>query len=512
MFNKIKLTLTPFIPLILISTNSYSTDVGYWVQCYSGAKTFQGIGYAALLHCASLGYIDPRVSSSSGSYLSGGRRSLHYKCTDNGVQINYSCYGNTANTTCPTGYEKDLSTLLCVAPTVQKTLGKPNPQTCDGNPCDASTGNKFQTEFDYSSASLSFVRYYNSFFESQSILGKQWIHQYLASLTIAETIKVNRQDGKVLEFINEGNNWKSGADITETLTQVGTLWEFKTNNDAIETYNGAGQLLSIETRDGNTTHFTYNTDNLLEQVTGPYGRTLGFTYDASNRLTTLTTPENTQISYGYDNTTQNLISVIYPDHTPDDLSDNPKKIYHYENPDFPHHLTGISDENNTRYATWAYNEQGLVILSEHANGVEKVELTYHPNETTTVIDALGRIKTYTFETHYGVRKPKSIQLRYNDGNQERTQTKYFSYYPKNGWLKELTDYNGNITYYEYNDRGLIILETQAKGTPESRTITTTWHPTFHMPIQITEPGKTTTFSYDEQGRLLTRTATSTPAL
>ncbi|MCU7937922.1 MAG: hypothetical protein KZQ64_04335 [gamma proteobacterium symbiont of Bathyaustriella thionipta] len=382
------------------------------------------------------------------------------------------------------------------------------PGTMDGNPCDAASGNKFQTEIDYKSSSFNFVRYYNSLYATQSDLGNQWTHHYLGSLTIGETIQVHRPNGKILKFINNADTWLSDADIKETLTPVGLNWEYKTNNDTIETYNDVGQLQTITTRDGKTTHFTFNAIGLLEQISGPYGRTLGFIYDTSNRLITLTTPENTQIHYAYSDVNNHMISVTYPDNTPGDLTDNPQKIYHYEDAIYPNHLTGITDENGIRYATYAYNYPGLAILTEHANQAEKVELVYNADGTTTVTDALGRIKTYTFETHYGLRKPTSIQYTYNDGQQLITKTQSYLYYPENGWLKQITDYEGYITYYEYNTRGLITLETQAKGTLEEYSITTTWHPNYRLPASRTYPDRTETYSYDSTGQLI-NTLTST---
>ncbi len=388
----------------------------------------------------------------------------------------------------------------------KKDLGDPDCKNSrEGNPCDAATGNKFQEEVDYHSNTLNFVRYYNSLYESESVLGKQWTHH--PSLTIADSIKINRPDGKVLEFTNETGAWKSDADITDTLTPIGLSWAYKTHNDDIETYNEDGQLLSITSRSGKTTLYTYTIDHKLEQVTDPFGRSLNFSYDSLGRLITLTTPDNTQIHYVYDDITNNLISVIYPDNTPGDLNDNPRKIYLYENANFPHHLTGMTNENQLRYATWAYNNNGLAILSERANGTEKVEMLYN-NDTTTVTDALGHIKTYTFETHYDIVKPKTIQSHYNDGKQLVTKT--YHYYPENGWVKEIIDYNGHITYYEYNSRGLITLETQAKGTPDEYHIVTTWHPNYRLPATRSYPDKTVRYDYDNNGQLTATHTTANP--
>ncbi|MCO3156978.1 RHS repeat protein, partial [Pseudomonas aeruginosa] len=54
-----------------------------------------------------------------------------------------------------------------------------------------------------------------------------------------------------------------------------------------------------------------------------------------------------------------------------------EKDYHYENSQNPRLLTGITDENGARYATWTYDDQGRAISSEHANGAEKVSLAYN---------------------------------------------------------------------------------------------------------------------------------------
>lgn len=241
-------------------------------------------------------------------------------------------------------------------------------------------------------------------------------------------------------------------------------------------------------------------------MTGPFGKKLAFAYDDEGRLDALTMPDDSVTRYQYDPTGGNLANVIYPDATWGDDSDNPRKTYHYEDASLPRHLTGITDENGNRYATWSYDVAGKVQSSEHANGVEGIALAYHADGSTTVTDALGRVKTYTFETHFGVRKPKTITLQYFDGTQSVTKTEYFSYYMENGRLKESTDYNGNTTYYAYNDRGLVILETKAKGTPEAYTIVTQWHPQFRLPVKITGPGKITEFTYDAMGRELSRRA------
>jgi len=67
---------------------------------------------------------------------------------------------------------------------------------------------------------------------------------------------------------------------------------------------------------------------------------------------------------------------------------------------------------------------------------------------------------------------------------------------------------GGLSYVS-NSVGRQTSRTEASGTPLARTITTTWHSTFHVPTQIVEPRRTIDFTYDTSGRLLTRTETDT---
>jgi len=80
----------------------------------------------------------------------------------------------------------------------------------------------------------------------------------------------------------------------------------------------------------------------------------------------------------------------------------------------------------------------------------------------------------------------------------------------NGNVASRTDWNGNLTTYQYDlARNLETSRTEAAGTPQARTITTAWHPTFRLPATITEPGRETTMSYDPAGNLLSRSVRDT---
>ena len=58
-------------------------------------------------------------------------------------------------------------------------------------------------------------------------------------------------------------------------------------------------------------------------------------------------------------------------------------------------------------------------------------------------------------------------------------------------------------------RNLETSRTEASGTAQARTITTAWNATWRLPALITEPNRTTGFTYDPLGNVLTKTITDT---
>ena len=75
-------------------------------------------------------------------------------------------------------------------------------------------------------------------------------------------------------------------------------------------------------------------------MTGPFGHELTYAY-TSGILSSVTTPDGA-ITYTVD-ADENLTRVTYPDTS--------ERDYVYEDTDFPHHLTGIIDENGIRSGT-----------------------------------------------------------------------------------------------------------------------------------------------------------------
>jgi YD repeat-containing protein len=214
----------------------------------------------------------------------------------------------------------------------------------------------------------------------------------------------------------------------------------------------------------------------------------------------MTDPEGNQYSYSYDDE-GNLSSVTYPDGTPLDSLDNPTRSYHYENTSFPSHLTGLTDETGSR-VTWDFDSEGRAISSELDGGVDKSTLDFSVADQVTVTNPLGKNTTYHFEALHGVKKVVQVEGHATEScagaNQNYT-------YDANGYIEIKTDWQGNVTTYVHNARGLESSRTEASGAAQARIITTEWHDDLRLPIKIISPGQITDFVYDTQGRLTSQT-------
>lgn len=302
---------------------------------------------------------------------------------------------------------------------------------------------------------------------------------------------VSLPDGSVYLFDLDGGSWVEENGHPVELIESGSSWIF-TDEDRIEHEFVDGQLVSRSYPSGEVLTLEY-TDGDLTRVLSNRGGELTFAY-VDGLLDEVTTPAGV-IQYGYMGDV--LTSVTYPD-----LS---VRTYHYEDVDLPYHLTGITDENGDRYATWAYDDDGRAILSTHAGDADRVDFSYSDtNHTTTVTDVWGSERVYHFGLADGDVEVTSIT---GDRCADCPLNQYTQIsYDANGHISSGTDWNGSVTnFVREAERGLELSRTQAVGTSEERTILTEWHADYRLPTKITYPDKIIDFVYDSNGNLLSRT-------
>jgi YD repeat-containing protein len=386
----------------------------------------------------------------------------------------------------------------CETPCTSEKVG-----TAEANPINAVTGNKFQAETDFvggPATGLLLTRFYNSADFTGSAFGPKWRstwHRELGITPDGSLVTATREDGRKETFRRTGAGvYIADADVTNRLTPVLDAgknvvgWQLVTTDDAVETYASSGLLTSVMTRAGRVTRLAYDAAKRLTTVTGPFGHTLTFSYDSGNHIIRMTAPDDGAYLYAY--STGNLASVTHPDLT--------IRRYAYENADFRRHLTGIIDENGNRFATWAYDAKGRAISSQHAGGADLTKLAYNADGTTTVTDARSNTHSYAFVSRLDMTKPSSLT-----GAPVQTAGGKAFTYDSNGFIASRTDFDGNVTKYTHDARGNQTARVEASGTQVWRSINTGWLSTFHLPTHITEPNRTTAFTYDAHGNLLTKT-------
>jgi RHS repeat-associated protein len=367
----------------------------------------------------------------------------------------------------------------------------------EGNPINAATADKFARETDYLGAGLTFARTYHSqTLESSHKLGYGWTHSYDRRVVLqqggATPMLLVRPDG-LHEPLYSISSTQFIADTASgiQLKKVGTEWVLYLNDGAREFYDTTGKLLRLQDVSGKITTLNY-TNGLLTSVVGPFGHTLQLAY-TNNRLSQVTNPAGQAITFSYD-TAGNLTQASYPD--------GASRVYHYENASFPNYLTGITDESNSRFATYGYDTTGRAVSTEHAGGVGHYSFVYQTNGTV-VTDPLGSSITYAFTTENRARQITSRAL-------PGLTTSYAVPTSSTDFQRratQKTDPRGIITKYIY-DQNHLTSRTEAFGTTLARTTSYLYRSADEdLPTQIDEPGRRTTMTYDSYANVLTRTVT-----
>ena len=420
----------------------------------------------------------------------------------------------------------------CDKPNAQ---GSPNPDCiktaavtpCCGNPIGVAIGNKFEVALDYRGGGpfpLVFERAYDSTDSDAERLGRKWRDSYERRLIVPQgeaNLRAVRGDGAVIDFyrLNTGL-YASDIDLAHRLVRIAdgsnntVGWELTNQaNEEVEAFDAQGRLMSITTRSGLTQTLTYSDGTasppnggvvegtstplpagLLLRVTDAFGRSLSFGYEAYRHLVRMSDPAGGNYLYAYD-TQWNLTSVTYPD--------GRVRTYYYNESDYAGTasalglLTGITDENGDRFATFWYDATNRAYRSEHAGSLDRFDLTFNTDQSVTVTTPLGAQSTYSFANVQGVPKSTAIVGAVCPSCGPAAAT-----YDNQGNATSRVDWNGNRTDYTYDlARNLETSRTEGLTsgggtTPQTRTITTEWHPTLRLPARVAEPLRITTYVYN----------------
>lgn len=442
----------------------------------------------------------------------------------------------------------------------------PNPVR--GNPVVVATGAKVEREVDlegmlpihrsYSSRSYVFNdgMFGNNWFfdkyERALVFDSQDVQQYVSAIrSVGRTtvFKLNEgawenisgntdilrsvidQSSVVYEYRSRNNNYTERYDVTGKLIEIihgsgqRDILSYSDANTSIEVAPYAGLLIEITTQGGNSLSIRYNELGKVTEIIDSEGRIYQYSYEARHvhnvqssdlYLTSVIYPDESQKAYHYEIASSPTIKPLDNDSLlspsvindlgsinltlPSSLTD---LVSNYR-PNIPntgyayYPLTGITDENDTRISSWGYNDEGKVITSEHYGNTDRTEFSYLTtgiSSTNTVTNALGNQTSY----NYVLRGDEQILESIQHLNGET----HYSYDGNNCVIRK-QDQNNNITTYIRDTQGRELSRTEAAGTSNARTITTTWDTTLNKPLTITDSKKVTEYSYDSNGHLLSK--------
>ncbi|MFC5741197.1 RHS repeat-associated core domain-containing protein [Dyella tabacisoli] len=400
---------------------------------------------------------------------------------------------------CPMGSHRiDGSTGVCI-----KDAPQPCPCLAIGHPIQPGGGAKLFAETDYTPGTgpLSFSRNYNSFgYEAPSgavstaaangILGRLWrtpydSHLYAIAGSTYVTHSVVKADGSIKYFRPGGSEYPhfAGTPVETLIPQADGSWTFTSGTDLVETYDAQGRLTTLWDKSGGLRTLSYDSNNRLQSVTDVRGRSLSFAYQIADDLTQvvlMTTSAGEAYVYTLDRLS-NLLSVDYPG--------GKTRRYVYEDANHNNAITGVFDENSSRYETviydWSGHASSSFLAPDIANGtIERNSFWIYDDGSTRVTDPLAQARTLTFSTINGVQNLTAASAPCVSCGLTMQSKSYDSAgYPANA-----TDFNGSTTLYTYDDtRGLETQRVEASNdtaTPSAkRTIQTDWHPQFRVPSE-----------------------------
>ncbi|MDY0919616.1 DUF6531 domain-containing protein [Pseudomonas viridiflava] len=370
-----------------------------------------------------------------------------------------------------------------------------NKSSSVGNPINAANGNKYQTEIDLS------LGYFNPIIISRAYnsMDGVWRHNFSSLLYFGvDSVVVVHADGREAIFQLERGGYRSNTDLG-VLTKMTSGWSYKSPAGQMLSFSTQGQLLRIDNLNGSFYRLSYRdlgVDRTIEIDNG-FGQSVQLTEAPMHQLRKVIS-ETINVDYYYAYMQLNKRTTIIGS-----LISN--REYFYEDSRNARLLTGITDERGVRFATWAYDGQYRAVSSQHSGGVGLAEINYNYDDSTTVTNESGKKSTFRYQQISGVKRIVAIE---GEPTPDCPASNSSYTYNDRGLVLTKTDAKGLITTYEYNDRGLEISSTEASGTNFARTTTTEWDPDRFLPIRVTEPDHITTYSYDVQGRELSRQTTS----
>ncbi len=338
---------------------------------------------------------------------------------------------------------------------------------------------------------------------------KQWRHNYNYRLYIGDSrlqLRWVRPQGNLVSFSRSSTSENfTAANLAKfkVVETAGGDFEIHFANGLLHRYDSTGLLIRISQGAALYQTLGYDANRMLSTVTHSNGNAIQLTYFDDYYLSTVSFPGGKNITLTYDDQGNPVsITTQYTGDTGELMT--LERLYHYDDPLHPYALTGITDENGERFVSWTYDQEGRAVSSTHAEGLADTVTVSFPDDLTTVTtNALGKETRYNYAIANGVKRLANVEGVATANC--AAAFKNYTYYP-NGKIETRTDWKGNITHYTYDSQGREITRTTAYGTPNARTVTTEWDVTHKWKAaKTTDAISETTYTYNADGKVLTHT-------
>lgn len=311
---------------------------------------------------------------------------------------------------------------------------------------------------------------------TQTLLMRDNRADYIQTLRQQAEIRLMRDDGKILNFVDNGIRLSadhgtaprlragSGADTSK--------FEYVDDHNNAEVYDSQGWLLRIVPPSGIPVSMSYTATGRLQRIASR-GRAITLTYNAQQHIETVTAPDGAITAYVYD-AIGHLTGVLRPDGT--------SRQYVYDSSAWGHGLTRVIDERGTQSLAWTYDGQGRVLGAALGNQIATMSLAYQGEGVTTQTDPRGVARTFAFTRVGGHRAMTTVSgppCRTCDYPQAMT-------YDTAGHVDSVTSFDGITTTFTRDPkRGLETARVEAAnlGAALARTVQTDWHEAFDVPVE-----------------------------
>ena len=361
-------------------------------------------------------------------------------------------------------------------------------------PINLNTGNFYLNDTDVTlkgyTQDFTIERNYNSLSSLNGPFGKGWNTTLSERITQDKDLNIvfQRDDGSILKFIKNGNNYISPKGYNLSLERKvvskkkydfngdGKDEEYpvynyliKDNDNNVKTFDSMGLLIEKKDELGLITQYKYDKKKQLTEIITDTKKSIKLSYNDEGKISSLTRPDNTTIKYGYTNGF--LTTVTSPE-------GNVVK-YNYNDSGL---MTSWVDESGVKQIENTYDEVGRVVKQTDANG--NISTLNYFNDRTETIDADGSKTTYYFDSNH-----RTTKIVYPDGSSSSKT------YDNNNNLSSETERSDKKSTYKYDSNGNLVEETRADGKKKTKE----YNDKNEVTKEVDFDGKVTEYSYDKFG-------------